>query len=202
MGKRVFVSADWNEPFDSRSWDKEVVDKIRKWVTDDRYDLEIDCTDDVHDSVLDNNDDCRRCDIKGECGRHINRSSVIIFVVGDKTGTKAAGVCDGISCSPAYSGQTKSRCKYYTSPAEDIYEGGVSEGNKMSYLKHEITKSAQKGKSVILVFNSMRKEENWIPSWYNTLLADGEFTELCRVPFWKNVERTKDCYQDIKEFLQ
>lgn len=35
MSKRVFVSADWKEPFDSHSWDKEVVDRIRKWKFDE-----------------------------------------------------------------------------------------------------------------------------------------------------------------------
>ena len=37
MSKRVFVSADWKEPFDSHSWDKEVVDRIRKWKNGKAY---------------------------------------------------------------------------------------------------------------------------------------------------------------------
>lgn len=51
MSKRVFVSADWKEPFDSHSWDKEVVDRIRKWKDDSRYGVDLICTDDVHNSV-------------------------------------------------------------------------------------------------------------------------------------------------------
>jgi hypothetical protein len=155
MGKRVFVSADWKEPYDKSSWDKNVVDRIRRWGTNKSYGVEIDCTDDVHDSVMDNTNDCRRCEIKGECGRHINWSSIVIFVVGDKTGSKESGACDGISCSPAYSWQGKKNCKYKTSPAEATGEGGVVGGNNMSYLKHEINRAALAGKSVVLVYNSM-----------------------------------------------
>ena len=59
------------------------------------------CTDDVHNSVT-RKEDCRRCDIKEECGRYIKSSSVVIFVVGDNTGSKKAGGCDGVACSPAY----------------------------------------------------------------------------------------------------
>ena len=112
MSKRVFVSADWKEPFDSHSWDKEVVDRIRKWKYDSRYGVDLICTDDVHKSVTENSD-CRRCDIKEECGRYIKSSSVVIFVVGDNTASKKAGACDSISCSPVYSGQQKSYCKYF-----------------------------------------------------------------------------------------
>ena|GEM_PF-277324 len=201
MGKRVFVSADWKESSNPpNSCDTEVVNRIRKWENDGRLSVEIDCTDDVHDTVL-KKADCRRCDIKGECGSHVDWSSTVIFVVGDNTATKVAGACDGVSCSPAYSGQGKKTCKYLKgkSPADNI-----ANGCGMSYLRYEITKAALAGKSVIIVFNSMYKKESWIPSWYTTLLNDKNisFTEKCRVPFWKDKERNQDCYQDIKGYLQ
>jgi len=199
MAKRVFVSADWKDADDHRSCDREVVDVIRKWTEDGRYAVSFDCTDDVHNSVTED-PDCRRCEIKGECGRRINCSSVVIVVIGDNTATKNSGECESLSCSPAYSRQSKKECKYRRnpSPAENKNENGVVDGNKMSYLEFEITKAALAKKSVILVFNSMRIETNWVPTWYNTLKVN----ELCRVPFWKDAGHTKDCYQDIKEYLQ
>ena len=201
MAKRTFVSADWKEPYDSHSWDKEVVDRIRKWRDDGRYGVDIICTDEVHKGVMEK-PDCRRCDIKGECGKQINSSSVVIAVIGDKTATKTAGECDEASCSPAYSGQDKKTCKYSTSPAETTAEGGVAGGNKMSYLRHEITKAASAKKSIIVVFNSMLNQTGWIPSWYTTLKDNGSIKELWRGPFWKDKEHDKDCYPDIKGYLQ
>lgn len=198
MSKRVFVSADWKEPFDSHSWDKEVVDRIRKWKYDNRYGVDIICTDDVHESVT-KNSDCRRCDIKEECRRYINSSSVVVFVVGDNTASKKAGACDSISCSPAYSGQQKSYCKYFLNKN---FANPFPKGREISYLQYEITNAVLTGKSIILVYNSVYKQESWIPSWYNSLLRTYNVKELCRVAFWKDNDHTKDCYQDIKTYLQ
>lgn len=198
MIKRVFVSADWKEPFDSHSWDKEVVDRIRKWEHDERYSLDICCTDDVHKSVTDNID-CRRCEIKEECRRYINSSSVVVFVVGDNTASKKAGSCDSIACSPAYSGQQKACCKYLIN---NKYANAFQGGRQMSYLQYEITTAVLAKKSIVLVYNSANKQESWIPSWYTSLLKKYDVNELCRVAFWKDTEHKKDCYQDIKSYLQ
>lgn len=198
MSKRVFVSADWKKPFDSHSWDKEVVDRIRKWKYDNRYGVELICTDDVHDSVV-KNTDCRRCDIKEECGRYIKSSSIVIFVVGDNTASKKAGACDSMLCSPAYSGQKKSFCKYFFNKG---FANPFSGGREMSYLQYEITTAVLKKKSIILVFNSVYKQESWIPAWYKNLVKNYYVNELCRVAFWKDSNHTQDCYQDIKTYLQ
>ena len=198
MSKRVFVSADWKEPFDSHSWDKEVVDRIRKWKDDNRYGVDIICTDDVHKSVT-KNSDCRRCDIKEECGRYINSSSVVVFVVGDNTASKKAGACGSISCSPPYSGHRKEWCKYFFNKN---FANPFPKGREMSYLQYEITTAVLKKKSIILVYNSVYKQESWIPSWYKILLRNYTVNELCRVAFWKDNAHTKDCYQDIKNFLK
>lgn len=198
MSKRVYVSADWKEPFDSHSWDKEVVDRIRRWKDDSRYGVELKCTDDVHNSVIENTD-CRRCDIKEECGRYIKSSNVVIFVVGDNTASKKAGVCDSLSCSPAYSGQQKSFCKYFLN---DDYANPFQGGREMSYLQYEITTAVLERKSIILVFNSVYKQESWIPAWYKNLVKNFDVNELCRIAFWKNSMHTQDCYLDIKRYLQ
>ncbi len=192
MRKRVFVSADWKEPFDSHSWDKEVVDRIRKWKNDSRYGIDIICTDDVHKSVIENID-CCRCDIKKECEKYIKSSSVVVFVVGDNTGSKKAGICDGISCSPAYSRLQKRRCKLFLTKFNWM---------GMSYLEYEITTAILEKKDIVLVFNSVYKQESWIPTWYKNLLRNYNVKELCRIAFWKDKEHTRDCYQDIKIYLQ
>ena len=198
MSKRVFVSADWKEPYDTHSWDKEVVDRIRKWREDARYGVDITCTDDVHKSVLDD-DDCRRCEIKEECRNKIKLSSVVIFVVGDNTARKTAGGCDSISCSPAYSGLNKKFCKYYLNKN---FAEPFAGGRKMSYLQYEITTAVEEKKSIILVYNAASKKDSWIPAWYNTLLKNNSgVKELCRIAFWKDSLHNKDCYQDIKEYL-
>jgi len=198
MRKKVYVSADWKEPFDSHSWDKEVVNRIRKWNEDSRYGVELTCTDDVHNSVTEKYD-CRRCEIKEECRKYISLSDVVVFVVGDNTASKKAGVCDSISCSPAYSGQQKSYCKYLFN---EKYANPFPKGREMSYLQYEITTAVLTRKSIVLVYNSAYKQESWIPSWYNSLLNNYNVNELCRVAFWKDSTHTRDCYQDIKSYLQ
>lgn len=194
MSKKVFVSADWKEPFDSHSWDKEVVDRIREWKDDSRYGVDLSCTDDVHNSVT-RKKDCRRCDIKEECGRYIKSSSVVIFVVGDNTGSKKAGACDGVDCAPAYSGLPKKACNSHLSNQISNWKG-------MSYLEYEITTAVLEKKNIVVVFNSVYKQENWIPAWYKSLLRNYYVNELHRTAFWKDRDHTQDCYQDIKAYLQ
>ena len=194
MSKRVFVSADWRDPFDSHSWDKEVVDRIRKWNSDSRYGIDIICTDDVHDSVT-NTPDCRRCEIKIECGECVKKSSIVVFVVGDKTATKNAGPCDGISCSPAYSGEQKKFCNkaYGYNP--------ISNWKAMSYLEYVITTAVFYRKQILIVYNSVYRQEQWIPSWYNTLCQYNQVNELDRLPFWRDASHNLDCYQEIRRYL-
>lgn len=195
MGKNVYVSADWKAAFNENSCDKTVVDRIRKWKDDPRYGVTVTCTDDVHNSVV-NRPDCRRCDIKIECGRRIDRSSVIIFVVGDNTGTKSAGKCEGFSCAPAYSGGYSKMCKF---PSE---LGQVSNWKAMSYLQYEITTAVHKHKKILIVYNSVYHQYSWIPGWYKTLLNSCDVNELDRIPFWKDSDHNSDRYQDIKKYLQ
>ena len=194
MRKRVYVSADWREPYDTHSWDKEVVDRIRKWGEDSRYGVDLICTDDFHNSVTKNNS-CRRCDINQECENQIKLSDVVIFVVGDKTATKNAGPCDGVACSPAYSGSNKSYC------IKSNKWNPITDWKKMSYLEYEITVAVRNNIPIILVFNSANKRESWIPSWYDSLCDNFDVDEIVRIPFWTDSAHTKDCYQDIKEFL-
>ena len=195
MSKRIFVSADWGESFDSHSCDREVVDRIRKWKSDARYGVDITCTDDVHDSVTEEKD-CRRCDIKFECGKCVEKSSVVIFVVGDRTSTKNAGSCDGTLCSPAYSGLQKKYCnKGYIFNQPQHWQ-------RMSYLEYEITTAIINKKSILIVYNAAYHMESWIPAWYKVLCRNYRVDELGRIPFWSNCDHTKDCYQEIRRYLE
>jgi len=195
MSKKVYVSADWKEPFDSHSWDKEVVDRIRQWGKDSRYGIEIVCTDNVHNSVT-NNNDCRRCDIKNECRSQIIKSDIIIFVIGDKTATKNAGPCDGFYCSPAYSGAEKKICNrnYLLEP---IYSW-----KDMSYLELEITTAVLNNKPIIIVYNSVKHQNSWIPSWYTKLCKDYNVRPIGDFPFWLDPAHTHDNYRNIGVYLK
>lgn len=185
MKKNIYVSADWKESFDRHSWDKEVVDRIRKWSIDLRYSADFHYTDDVHNSVIDD-DGCRRCNIKEECGCYIRRSSLVIFVVGDKTRTKKAGRCNGLSCFPVN--------KNILSPCNNYKEIKLKD---MSYLHYEISTAIEEKKKILLVYNSVYQNESWIPSWYNKYYEN----ELDRIPFWTNRDHTSDCYQSVKKYL-
>jgi len=190
MRTKVYVSADWKEPFDKHSSDKEVVNRIRQWGYDSRYGVDITCTDNVHNSVT-NDDDCRRCDIKNECRSQILKSDIIVFVVGDKTATKNAGPCDGRYCSPAYSGEEKKYCN------RNFLLDPIDTWKDMSYLEFEISTAVLFRKPILIVYNSVYHQESWIPSWYTKLCKYNPVKELGDFPFWTDAGHTKDNYRDI-----
>lgn len=70
--------------------------------------------------------------------------------------SKKAGACDSISCSPAYSSQQKSYCKYFLNKS---FTNPFSGGREMSYLQYEITTAVLAGKSIVLVYNSVYRQE-------------------------------------------
>lgn len=87
MTKRVYISAD----YDCNSGDRDVVDELNKWGKDDLHKVDfVDMAKVVSGSVSEN-PDCRACDLKAEFNQQINLSSVVIFVVGDKTGIRTSG---------------------------------------------------------------------------------------------------------------
>lgn len=195
MSKRVFVSADWKEnESNPTSCDQEVVNRIYQWAKDNRRSIEIDCTDNVHNSVVDKNSSCCRCDIKKECKSHIEWSSVVIVVIGDNTAAKSAGTCDGVSCSPYKSGQNKKSCNKII---EQIFDTSIKDECRMSYVECEIKTALAKRKTIIVVYNSFYQKESWLPSYLKGKAK-------CYVPFWKKDinGNTQDCYQDIKGYLQ
>ena len=68
--------------------------------------------------------------------------------------------------------------------------------NAYSYLRHEFEQAKKRKKSIIVVYNSLRKESNWLPSYMDDYESDAQ-------PFWtKNSlgEKVGD-YAYIKQVL-
>ena len=68
--------------------------------------------------------------------------------------------------------------------------------NQYSYLRHEFEQAKKRKKKIVVLYNSLRKEEDWMPSYM-------EDYKLVAHPFWvKNVsgEKVGD-YDYIKKAL-
>lgn len=151
-----------------------------------------------------NSDDCRICDLKAEFNRQINASSAVILVVGDMTASRTAGSgCERVSkerwqctCTPYQqntNGEKECKVSSVSTPGENDDCGNI---NKYSYLRHEFEQAKKKNKTMIIVYNSTRKETSWLPSY-----MDG-YEENAK-PFWKtdaNGKKVGD-YAYIKEVL-
>lgn len=200
MSKKVYISAD----YDYDSGDRNVVDELNKWGTDNYHKVDfVDMAKVVSGSVS-NNSGCCICDLKAEFNRQINASSAAIFVIGDKTGNRTAGsTCQRIYkewyeclCTP-YKQNTNGvkSCKYHTTfPADP--SGDVGNINTFSYLRHEFEQTVKKGKKIIVVYNSKYKQSNWLPDYMSAYKDIAE-------PFWVEdyMGRRVGNYQFIKKEL-
>jgi hypothetical protein len=77
-----------------------------------------------------------------------------------------------------------------------VTNGNVGNINTYSYLRHEFEQAKKRGKTIIIVYNSTRKESSWFPS-YMKGYEDGA------APFWTkdaNGKKVGD-YSYIKEAL-
>ena len=181
MSKRVYISADYSQ----NHGDRDVVEVLNRWGSDNWHIVDfVDMAQVVSGSVS-RDPDCRPCDLKGEFNRQINGSSAVIFVVGDKTASRTAGsVCHRnmfsytqCSCTP-YKQNTngikhcKKRYFYPTGPNDD-----VSEVNTYSYLRHEFEQAKRRGKTIIIVYNSLINRHSWLPAYMKGY-------ESCTFPFW------------------
>ena len=182
MSKRVYISADYAEG----NGDRNVVEELHKWGNDNLHKVDYyDTAQVVSGSVVENNPDCRACDLKAEFNRQINASSAVIFVIGDKTASRAAGnscrrMIDGAGCACTPYKQNTSgatTCKIAltskTGPGDDY-----GEINSLSYLQHEFEQAKKKGKTIIIVYNSLNKQPGWLPSYMKGY-------ESVAQPFWK-----------------
>lgn len=200
MSKRVYISADYS----TDSGDRDVVDILNRWGTDNQHKVDFVDMSKVVSGSISNDPDCRPCDLKQEFNEQINASSAVIFVVGDKTASRKAGS----SCSRATNNQINCSCTPYkqntngsktckvfqtSSPGADDDVGNI---NAYSYLQHEFEQAKKRKKPIIVVYNSLRKESIWLPSYMQDYESDAQ-------PFWINNyhgEKVGD-YTYIKQVL-
>lgn len=200
MTKRVYISADYSED----SGDRNVVETLNKWGADNLHKVDFVDMSKVVSGSISKDPDCRPCDLKQEFNQQINASSAVIFVVGDKTASRKAGS----SCSRATSDQVNCSCTPYkqntngskpckvsltSSTGADDDVGNI---NAYSYLKHEFEQAKKRNKTIVVVYNSLRKESNWLPSYMEGYESDAK-------PFWtkdSNGKKVGD-YSYIKEVL-
>lgn len=198
MSKRVYISADYS----TDSGDRDVVETLNKWGQDNLHKVDFVDMAAVVSGSISNDSDCRPCDLKGEFNKQINASSAVIFVVGDKTALRTAGS----SCSRATKSWAECSCTPYkhntnglkTCKAFNTSDPGDNVGNinAYSYLRHEFEQAKKRKKPIIVIYNSLRKESSWLPSYMNEYKSNAQ-------PFWvKNDynEKVGD-YTYIKQVL-
>jgi len=200
MSKRVYISADYS----TDNGDRNVVDTLNKWGTDDLHKVDFIDMAKVVSGSISNDPDCRICDLKQEFNRQINASSAVIIVVGDKTASRKAGS----SCSRATNDQMSCSCTPYkqntlgSKPCKVIQtsssetDDDVGNINAYSYLRHEFEQAKKRKKTIIVVYNSLRKESNWFPSYMEGYESDAQ-------PFWTKNDRGEKVgdYAYIKQVL-
>lgn len=200
MIKRVYISADYSES----DGDRIVVEELCKWGKDDLHKVEYKDMAAVASGSVSKDPDCRACDLKAEFNRQINASSAVIFIVGDRTATRTAGkfcrrnsegpLC---SCTP-YKQNINGRttCKIWGPTYTPGDDEDVGEINNYSYLKHEFEQAKKKGKPIIILYNSLRKERAWLPAY---MIGYEDYGQ----PFWiYNSKREKvGNYSYIKQVL-
>lgn len=180
MSERVYISADYEED----SGDREVVEILKRWGTDNQHKVDFTDTASASGSVSEDAD-CRPCDLKKEFNRRINTSSAVIFVVGDKTGSRTAGSnCSRVhndqadcSCTPYKQNTNGAKtCKVYsTTPV--TADDDVGEINSYSYLRHEFEQAKKRNRKIIIVYNALTKQPHWLPTYMQGYESIAE-------PFW------------------
>lgn len=200
MRKQVYISADYSEDHGDRN----VIDVLNRWGTDNVRVVDFLDMSKVVSGSVSKDPDCRYCDLKQEFNKQINASSAVIFVVGDKTSSRSAGSScsratkDWIfcSCTPYKQNTNGSKtCKVLNAiPAGADDDVGYI--NAYSFLQHEFEQAKKRNKTIIVVYNSTRKETSWLPDYMSGY-------ESVAVPFWKaNASGMKvGDYQNVKKAL-
>ena len=181
MSKRVYVSADYSDD----SADRNVVNLLNQWGTDNQHKVDFVDMAKVVSGSISKNPDCRPCDLKLEFNQQINASSTVIFVVGDKTASRKAGsnclrlANERINCSCTPYKQNANGFKICKVFQTFSYESNDDVGNinTYSYLRHEFVQAKKRKKSIVIVYNSPRKESKWLPFYMKDYVAVAE-------PFW------------------
>ena len=208
MEKRIYISAD----YDPNSRDRNVVYELVRWARDQRYKIEFKDMAAAKSGSVSDDKDCRACDLKREFNQKINISSIVIFVVGNKTKIRTAGsTCNRANtpywqpckCTP-YKGNangssycTKDLFYDYMELDTDEKDGhNVNYVNNFSFLQHEFEQAKYKRKKIIILYNSSREERQWLPPYMKGY-------ECFAIPFWiykEDGSKVGD-YSYIKEVL-
>lgn len=200
MSKRVYISADYSE----NDGDRNVVDELHSWAEDNKHKVDFVDTAQVVSGSVSDDDDCRPCDLKKEFNKQINISSVVIFIIGDKTASRTAGSSckrnsegEGCDCTPyKHNANGTTICKIKGSTRTPSADEDIGTINTYSYLKHEFEQAKRKNKTIIIVYNSLYHQADWLPSYMSEYEDDAH-------PFWKkntNGNKVGD-YQYIKQAL-
>ena len=185
MSKRVYISADYSE----KDGDRDVIDLLHTWGTDNKHKTDFTDTAQVVSGSVSDDDDCRPCDLKKEFNAQINASSAVIFIIGDKTASRTAGSSckrisegEGCDCTP-YKQNTNgtTTCKIYGETHTPSAKEDIGKINNFSYLEHEFRQAVRKGKTVIIVYNSLYNQSSWLPSYMSDYEDDTH-------PFWRKNE--------------
>lgn len=200
MSKQVYISADYSET----SGDRDVVDLLNQWGSDDLHKVDFIDMSKVASGSVSSDPDCRPCDLKKEFNNQINASSAVIFVVGDMTASRTAGSnCSRVGhkksetyCTPYKQNSNGSKLCKVESTSDVGSSPDVGNINSYSYLRHEFEQAKKRNKKIIIVFNSLRNEMSWLPSY-----MDG-YEEYVH-PFWKKNSKGEKVgdYDYIKEVL-
>lgn len=187
MSKRIYISADYSEA----DGDRDVVEVLHKWASDNYHVIKFVDTAQVVSGSVSDEPDCRVCDLKSEFNDQINVSSIVIFIIGDKTSGRAAGsacrrLFDGenCSCTPYKQNANGSTiCKVH-----ETFEPGPNDNvgsiNCYSFLEHEFRQAQKKDKKIIVVYNSLYRQPSWLPSYMKAYENEAQ-------PFW-----TKNAWGD------
>lgn len=196
----IYISAD----YDANSGDRDVVEKLYKWDESQRHSLEFTDMAKVAKGSVAKDPDCRICDLKNEFNNQINKASVVIFVVGDKTASRVSGSgCNRVGklqndcqCTP-YKQNTNGQQPCKVQNTVDVGPNdNVGSINSFSYLKHEFKQAEKKNKTIIVVYNSLNKQPKWLPDYLKPYENEA-------FPFWTHDaagNRVGD-YQSIKSAL-
>ncbi len=183
MSKHVYISADYSE----NDGDRDVVDELHKWGKDNYHAVDYCDTAQVVSGSVSDDPDCRPCDLKAEFNRQINKSSAVLFIIGDKTKTRTAGsICrrnaegEFCVCTPYKQNANGSiTCKIYGKTVTPGANEDVGKINTYSYIEHEFRQAVKKGKTIIIVYNSLYKQSSWLPSYMSGYENEAH-------PFWKH----------------
>lgn len=188
MRKRVYISADYAP----NNGDQNVIDELHKWGNDNLHKVDYCDTAQVASGSVSKDSNCRPCDLKLEFNRQINASSAVIFVIGDKTASRTAGNSCKRMTSEAYCSCTPYKqnangttiCKVFGQPTHPGPNDDYGEINSLSYLEHEFRQAQKKKKEIVIVYNSLYKQPNWLPSYMKGYENNAQ-------PFW-----TKNAWGD------